>query len=233
MFILRRLTTFALPLVAIATLLPGCARRGGDVPYNPSSFVAPDARPSALTAADYRLSPGDVVNVRVYELENLTGDQTVDATGRITFPLIGAVDADGRTASEFQAAVATKLRQDYLQAPHVVVSLKTAVSRTVTVDGAVEQPGVYAIAPSTTLIQTVALARGVTTNANPKRVVVFRQIGGERRAAAFDLVTIRNGKDPDPQVYPSDVIVVDGSALTENYRTLLRSIPLVGLLARF
>lgn len=222
----------ALPLAA-ALALAGCATRGGDVPYNPVGFTAPDAPPPAASFSEYKLSPGDVVTVRVYELETLSGDQVVDERGRVNLPLIGAVPADGQTIAQFENEVATRLRKDYLQNPHVAATLKTAASRTVTVDGAVKQPGVYAIAPSTTLIQTVALARGTSNDANLRRVVIFRQIGGERRAGAFDLMTIRNGKDPDPAVYPSDVIVVDGSSLTTGYRSLLRSIPLVGLLARF
>lgn len=220
-------------LLAVVAMAPGCATRTGNIAYNQTDFRAPDAPPAAQNMAEYKLSPGDVVSVRVFELETLTGDQTVDQTGRVTFPLIGAVSADGRTTSQFEADIAARLQKDYLQAPHVVVSLKNAVARTVTVDGAVNQPGVYAIAPTTSLIQTVALARGVSRDANPKRVVIFRQIGGVRKAAAFDLVTIRNGKDPDPAIYPSDVIVVDGSNLNAGYRTLLSTIPLLGFITRF
>lgn len=220
-------------LFMLLAVLPGCARRTGDIAYNPSDFRAPDAPPPAQNLSEYKLSPGDVINVRVFELETLTGDQTVDQTGRVTLPLIGAVVADGRTTSQFEADIATRLQKDYLQSPHVVVALKAAVARTVTVDGAVQQPGVYAVAPTTTLIQTIALARGVSRDANPKRVVVFRQIGGVKKAAAFDLVTIRNGKDPDPAIYASDVIVVDGSGLNSAYRTLLSSIPLLGFATRF
>lgn len=220
-------------LLAAMALLSGCATRGGDIPYNPTYFRTPDAPPPAIDLAAYKLSPGDVINVRVYELENLTGDQTVDGTGRITFPLIGAVIADGKTTAQFENDVATLLKAKYLQAPHVVVALKTPVTRTVTVDGAVQQPGVYAIAPTTTLIQTVALAHGLSADSNPRRVIVFRQIDGVRKAAAFDLITIRNGKDADPQIYPSDVIVVDGSSLNEGYRTLLRTIPLLAFISRF
>ena len=230
-----RLMSF-IRLLLVLLIVPGlasCARRGGEVAYNQPNFTAPDAPPAAALLADYALSPGDVINVRVFELETLTGDQTVDVLGRVTFPLIGSIAADGRTTAQLQQDIGAKLRERYLQSPNVVVSLKIPVARTVTVDGAVEKPGVYAIAPATTLIQTIALAQGLTNAANPRRVIIFRTIEGSRRAAAFDMVTIRNGKDPDPRIYPSDVVVVDGSALGENYRLLLRSIPLIGLFARF
>jgi polysaccharide export outer membrane protein len=217
----------------ILSMAAGCSRRGGDIAYNQPNFTMPDAPPAAAMLADYKLSPGDVINVRVFELETLTGDQTVDVMGRVTFPLIGPITADGRTTSQLQNDIASKLRERYLQSPNVVVALKAAVARTVTVDGAVSKPGVYAIAPTTTLIQTIALAQGLSNAANPRRVIVFRTIDGNRRAAAFDMLTIRNGKDPDPRIYPSDVVVVDGSALSDNYRLLLRSIPLIGLFSRF
>lgn len=214
-------------------LLAACATRGGPVAYNQTDFGPPDAMPAAINYADYSLSPGDIVTVRVLELENLTGDQTVDNIGRIVLPLVGPIQADGRTTSQLQTAIADQLRKDYLQNPNVVVTLKSAVARTVTVDGAVDRPGVYAIAPTSSLVQAIALAQGTSNSSNPRRIVIFRQVGGERRAAAFDLVTIRSGKDPDPRIYPNDVIVVDGSGLNEGYRNLLRSIPLVGLLTRF
>jgi len=216
-----------------AALLAGCATRGGNIAYNQPSFGVPDVPVSAASQQDYALSPGDVVNVRVLELENLTGDQTVDGVGRIVMPLIGPVQADGRTTTQLQTAISAQLAKNYLQDPHVVVTLKAAVARTVTVDGSVRKPGVYAIAPSSTLLQTIALANGLDNNANPRRTVIFRQINGERHGAAFDLMTIRKGKDPDPRVYPDDVIVVDGSTLNEGYRNILRSLPLAGFLLRF
>lgn len=212
-----------------ALVLSACATRGGPIGYNPTDFHAPDPTPVTL-ADDYKLSPGDEVTVQVYELHDLSGDRTVDSTGRVDMPLIGPVPANDLTTRQLGAAIAAKLQEKYLQSPHVSVSLKTAVARTVTIDGSVHTPGVYNISPQTTLIQAIALARGLGPYANPKRVVVFRQINGVRKAGAFDLTTIRKGADPDPLVYPNDVIVVDGSNLSQQYRTVLQSIPLAGFL---
>ncbi len=217
--------------IALAALsLAACTTRSNDLTYNPTDFVAPDPVAPALNNPAYKLSPGDIINVRVFELESVSGDQSVDGNGRVNMPLIGPVAADGKTTDQFGADVARQLGEKYLQSPHVVVTLKAAASRVVTVDGAVEQPGVYPITTNTTLIQTIAMARGASEQANIKRVVIFRQIQGQRKAAAFDLTTIRRGTDPDPTVYPNDVIVVDGTNLAANYRTLLRSVPLLGFL---
>ena len=70
---------------------------------------------------------------------------------------------------------------------------------------------------------------GLAEFANPKTVVVFRQVDGKRMAAAFDLTTIRKGEDPDPQVYRGDIIVVDGSNTKRAWRDVIQSVPLLGL----
>ena len=72
-----------------------------------------------------------------------------------------------------------------------------------------------------TLMQAIALAEGTDEMANAHRVAIFRTIDGVRRAAAFDLVTIRKGQDKDPQVYSGDIVIVDGSAIKEVEKKLL------------
>jgi polysaccharide export outer membrane protein len=83
------------------------------------------------------------------------------------------------------------------------------------------------------LIQAIAAAGGPTENANPRRVAIFRQIGGQRQAAAFDLTDIRRGQAADPQVYAGDIIVVDGSATKEAQRQILNSLPILSIFRPF
>jgi polysaccharide export outer membrane protein len=97
----------------------------------------------------------------------------------------------------------------------------------VTVDGAVNQAGQYPIAGPMTLIQAVALARGTSDDANSRRVAVFRTIGGQRQAAAFDLTAIRRGEASDPKIYPGDIVVVDGSKIKAAQKQIFQSFPLL------
>lgn len=219
-------------LCLVASSLSGCTTRGGAISYDSKSFVAPD-KPVSLQALDHRIAPGDVLTVTVYQVDNLSGDRTVDEAGRIGMPLIGTIDVTGKTTDELRELIAGRLSEKYLRAPQVTVSLKTIAQDTVTVDGAVTQPGLYSIQPNTTLIQAIALARGPSQGANEKRVVVFRQINGQRQAAAFDLNTIRHGKDADPRIYGDDVIVVDGSGVKSAFRTVIQSIPLLTIFRPF
>jgi polysaccharide export outer membrane protein len=219
-------------VIAVAT--NGCgAHRDERLNYNPANFATPDALPVTDALVTYRMGPGDVINVSVFNVAALSGEQQVDAAGNITMPLIGAVPAAGKSTDELSKDLAVRLGEKYLQQPQVTVSMKTAVSKTVTIDGSVATPGLYAVVDKTTLLKSIAMAHGTAEGANPKKVVVFRQIQGQRTAAAFDLTTIRDGIDPDPAIYPNDVIVVDGKRISEAWRTVLQAVPLVGLFARF
>ena len=80
-----------------------------------------------------------------------------------------------------------------------------------------------------TLLQAIALSGGPTDNADPRRVIIFRQIEGKRNAAGFDLRAIREGKAEDPVVYGNDIVVVDGSEARRRYGEFLRSVPLLAL----
>ena len=98
-----------------------------------------------------------------------------------------------------------------------------------TVDGAVREGGSFNVAGPISLIQAVAMAKGTSEDANARRVAVFRTIGGQRQAAAFDLTAIRRGQSPDPQIYPGDIVVVDGSSVKATQKAILQSIPLLSI----
>lgn len=219
--------------VAAALLLSGCAGRGGSVPYDAKSFGRPDA-PSVITQpANYRIGPLDTLTIAVFRVPDLSGDVQLNESGRFTLPLIGEIEASGKTTDELAAYLKGRLSQRFLQDPEVQVMVKSSISQKVTVEGAVAQPGIFPIAGKTSLLQAVALARGTNEEANPRRVVIFRQIDGKRQAAAFDLVSIRRGEMNDPEIYGNDIVVVDGSKTRSMFNDVLRSIPAVAIFRPF
>ena len=229
---LKRIAAPVLALGAIATI-SGCApQRGGSVPYDVKNFGAPDA-PTIDATQVYRVGPGDVLSVTVYRVPNLSGDLQVDTLGAITMPLIGAVPVQGRSSAEIAQDLTKRLGDKYLQSPEIQVVVKESQSQRVTVDGAVTQPGIYPIQGNTSLVQAIAMARGPNDDSNPRRVVVFRTINGQRMAAAFDLVDIRHGEQPDPVIFGSDVIIVDGSKARQRFRDILSTVPLIALFRPF
>jgi polysaccharide biosynthesis/export protein len=214
--------------VAATLALTACAdTRGGSIPYN-VSLGTPDAPKTAALESDYRIAPADKLAIKVLRSDELTGDYQVDLSGRISMPLIGEVAAANLTTQQLDDKITELLSQKYFEHPDVSVGIKESALRSITVDGAVNAAGAFPVAGQMTLIQAVALARGTTDDANARRVAIFRTIGGQRQAAAFDLTAIRHGQAPDPQIYPGDIVVVDGSSVKMGFKRLVQAIPVLG-----
>jgi polysaccharide export outer membrane protein len=225
-----RVSIMMLPAAASLALTACADTRGGSIPYN-VALGAPDRPRIAALESDYRISPADKLNIKVLKSDELTGDYQVDLTGHISMPLIGEVAAADLTTTQLDQKITELLSQKYFEHPDVSVGVKESALRTVTVDGAVREGGAFPVAGTMTLIQAVALAKGTTEDANARRVAIFRTIGGQRQAAAFDLAAIRHGEAPDPQVYPGDIIVVDGSGVKAAFKRIIQAIPALGTFA--
>ncbi len=134
----------------------------------------------------------------------------VNSRGFISLPLIGMVQAAGLTSEQLEASLAEKLAKNYLQDPQVSVFVKEYTSQRVTVEGAVKKPGVYPIKGRTTLLQTLAIAEGLTSVADPNEIKVFRPDPqtGTRSTLTFDLEKIRIGELRDPDVRNDDIVQV-------------------------
>ncbi|HEX8580069.1 MAG TPA: polysaccharide biosynthesis/export family protein [Allosphingosinicella sp.] len=223
---------FAL-LAGAALIAAGCTdKRGGSIPYE-TQLAMPDA--PSLTALDtsYRIAPLDTLKVTVFQVPDLSGQFDVDLTGNIAMPLVGNIRAVDLTTDELDARITQALGQRYLQNPDVSVGITKSTTRQVTVDGSVRSPGMFPVNGTQTLMQVVARAGGTDENSNPRRVAVFRQIQGQRMAAAFDLTDIRRGKAEDPRIYSGDIVVVDGSKVKETQRQILTNLPILSIFRPF
>jgi polysaccharide export outer membrane protein len=214
------------PVAVGAVSLPNVGAAG---PVGAVGPVAAVASPGA--GDDYRIAPLDVLEISVFQVPDLGGTVQVSASGDIDMPLIGAVPASGKTLSELKAELTKDLGDKYLQAPDVSVSIKDAMSQRITVEGAVNKPGVYPTSGPTTLMQVVALAGGLAEIADPNGVVVFRDVGGKRKAAVFNYKAIRAGKADDPVIAGGDVVAVDESGLKSALRNVRASLPIFGMFA--
>lgn len=225
----RRVQVCAL-LVACA-LVAGCERRGGKIPYDPPGFAAPTAPSSAAVEAyDVPLGPLDVVRVNVFRVPELSGDYQLDARGNVDLPLIGQVKARDLSIEDFSRQLEQRYGAQYINNPDITVRLLNTNQLNITIEGAVNAPGMYPLTGRTTLLGAIAMSRGTLLfDSNPKRVAIFRKQDGKTVAAAFDLIAIRHGKMADPIVYPGDTVVVDGSSIRSLYRDLLQTIPLIAV----
>lgn len=214
----------------MAALCAGCSgmHAADDLPHGTAAYsVMPPPDPSMPMAA-YKIGPLDVLKVTVFQEQDLSFEQTqVDASGNLSFPLIGAVKAAGETATQLSNDIANRLARKYLVNPQVSVSVVSSVSQNVTVEGDVKQPGVYAISGTETLLTALAQAQSPTDVAKLDQVVIFRNIDGRRAGAVFDAKAIREGSVPDPQVLGGDVIVVGFDQVKGAFRDVFKAVPLL------
>jgi polysaccharide export outer membrane protein len=153
----------------------------------------------------------------------------VDGRGNINMPLVGAIAAAGRTTTELSAAIAASLANRYLKNPRVTVAVASSAPEKITVQGQVNEAGVFEVRGKTSLLQAIALARGETKLASTREVAVFRTLNGQRAGALFDIDQIRRGAAPDPELAPNDVVIVGHSRAKEAWQNLMSVNPLYGV----
>lgn len=219
-------------LAGLALMLTACAGGVGLDENSKAVSVAgqlpkPDALSPATDFASYRIGPLDEIEITVFNAPELKSEGAVDTAGNFSMPIVGSVDAGGKTPSEVADLVTGKLRGRYIKNPQVAVSIKKVVSRTVTVDGSVREPGVYPVPGRMTLQQAVATARGASEAADINKVVVFRTVNGQKMAAMFSLKDIRSGRYADPDIYGNDIVVVGESSARRFFKNATMSFPLL------
>lgn len=225
--------------MVLTCLLAACSSGGGvrDSVAPTSTLQAPDTTSASGAykgATDYRIGAQDLLSISVFGVEELDKDVRVNSNGQISLPLIGGVMAGGRTIPELESDLATKYAAGYLQKPQVTVFVKEFTSQRITVEGAVNKPGIFPITGRTTLLQAIAMSEGVDDKtADLAGIIVMRQVGGKKQAAVFDLRQVRKGNIEDPQLYGDDVIVVEQSGSKTAFRRFIESVPAIGIFRFF
>jgi polysaccharide export outer membrane protein len=165
-----------------------------------------------LASRDYRIGPDDLLEVQVFGVDSLTRSVRVNSRGFISLPLIGNLQVGGLTAQQAEALVVSKLAESYLQDPQVSLFIKEYTSQRVTIEGAVNRPGVYPLHGTTTLLQALAVAGGQGSLSDMSQVMLFRSdTSGRRETLVYDVERIRGGEMSDPEVLNEDLIVVKRS----------------------
>jgi polysaccharide export outer membrane protein len=180
--------------------------------------LAPEVRP-------YLIGPFDKLRIEVFGIADLSRDVQADSSGQISFPLLGVLNASGKTPQELGQEITSRLRAQHVRDPQVTVNLTEGVGQMVTVEGQVHQPGQYPIVGRMTLVRAIATARGTTEFARQGNVLIFRRSGGQQLVGLYNLAAIRQGLYPDPEIYPNDVIVVDESRARRLFQNLLQLAP--------
>ncbi len=184
--------------------------------------------------AEYVLRPADRLSISVFREEDLSlQDVPVSAEGRVSFPLVGTLEVAGLTPLELEAELEERLGASYLRNPDVTVNVLDYASHLVTVDGQVEEPGVYPFAPGTRLSGGISLAKGPTRVANTALIAVFRQTEEGVQVAKFDYAAVRAGTMLDPVLMPGDRIVIGTNGLSQFWQDFLGAIPVFALFTSY
>jgi polysaccharide export outer membrane protein len=216
-----------------AALLGGC---GGKVPLrstselkvvNDAALPAPVRTDLIAQGRESLIGPLDTIGVDVFNVPELSREVQVDPGGSITLPLVGTVDARGKTSVELARAIEAALRGRFVRDPQVTVNVKSSVSQVVSVDGQVAEPGLYPVTNQMTLGRAIASAKGLSEFAKLDDVVILRTVNGQRMAGLYNMTAIRRGLYADPPVYPNDMIVVGDSPARRLFKDFVSVTPLL------
>lgn len=157
----------------------------------------------------FRLGAGDVLNVFIWKHKELSILVTVRPDGKINYPLIGEIEARGLTLGELEERINKQLKQ-HIQDPQVTVILEATHSFRIFVLGEVMQPGVFDLKGPVTVIQALAMARGLTTFASRSKIFIENpgRIGEQR--IAFNYAKFLQGDDTSQNIVlrPGDTVIV-------------------------
>jgi len=179
-----------LPAIALAISL-ACAspQQQPAPPAAPPPAKASPATPTAKVLAspfampptsdqDYSIGAQDVLEIREYQLKDLDVTRRVDNDGSVTLPLLGKVMVGGLNPQQAEDSIAQLLRErDLVKSPQVTVNIKEYVSRRVSIQGAVDKPGLYPMLGPKTLLEMIGEAGGLNDRAG-KRIIVQRPYAG-------------------------------------------------------
>lgn len=189
-------------------------------------FVLPLLTVQAL-AQDYRLKPGDVLQIEVLEDATLNRTAIVLPDGQISLPLVGSVPAAGRSLAQVQGDLATQLSGSFATPPTVYVTLSALAERLPPVEprtidvfvvGAANAPGQLEMEPGSTVLQAVAQAGGMSPFAAKKRIQVRRtDKNGNEKTYRLNYEAIEQGEGAGGamRVVDGDVIIIPQRKLFE------------------
>jgi polysaccharide biosynthesis/export protein len=157
----------------------------------------------------YLLGPEDALEVSVWKEPELTRQLVVRPDGKITYPLIGEVQAAGRTVKQLQEEILTRLGK-YVTDAHVTVILLKAQNYKVYVTGKVHKPGEFVIGKPVNVMQAISMAGGLTPFASPGSITVLRSLGGKEEVYPFNYKEVARGQflEQNRTLIPGDVVVV-------------------------
>lgn len=164
---------------------------------------------------EYRINPGDELEIYVWGEERLQRVVKVLPDGTFSFPLVGQVNALNRLPSDIEALVSQGLRSQYRdQVPQVTVSVKSPAGLQFVVAGKVRQPGLFTPGRYVNVLEAVSMAGGPAEFADLGKIVIVRKQGGRLISMRVELSSVLKGNPSNedlarlPQIESGDSVIV-------------------------
>lgn len=173
------------------------------------SMIMPASLAAAPPAEAYLIEPGDVLEISVWREEDLTKPVIVRPDGGLSFPLVGNVQASGKSIEQLQNEVAEKLKK-YIPDPSVTVAVQQLSGNKVYVIGKVNRPGEFPVTRNVDVVQALSMAGGMTPYAASNKIRILRRNGGKQTAIPFAYGDIEKGESLEQNIIlkAGDVVVV-------------------------
>lgn len=206
----RTAITLLLAPVLFCTAAYAAAQHRSAAAPSQSRAAVNAATPPASHQGTYVIGDGDLLAINVWNEPDFKQSLPVRSDGRITLPLIGSLRAAGRTPTQLQDAIATKL-EAYIHHPDVAVMVLKINSRKFNILGRVAKPGSYPLTGHMTVLDAIAQAGGFTAFAKQGRIYVLRKnSNGKETRLRFNYKQVIKGKHTNQNIplKPQDTVVV-------------------------
>jgi polysaccharide export outer membrane protein len=164
---------------------------------------------NAAQEAAYSVQPGDTLRVSVWKEPDLTGPVLVTPDGAFSFPLVGQVDARGKSVTALQQIIVDRLKK-YISDPVVTIAVQEIKGNKVYVIGQVTRPGEFIVNPRVDVMQALSMAGGTTAFASLGNITIIRRTDSVQRTFPFDYTSAVKGRNLEQNIelQSGDVVVV-------------------------
>jgi len=166
--------------------------------------------PPTSSADSYVIGTNDILAINVWKEPDISRSLPVRSDGKISLPLVGELQASGRTPRQLEIEI-TKRLENYISEPEVTVIVTDSKSQKVNILGMVVRPGEYLLTGSTTVLDAIAMAGGFKDFAKQKSVYVLRHApDGTEKRIPFNYKEVIKGKNPEQNIalQAGDTVVV-------------------------
>jgi polysaccharide biosynthesis/export protein len=214
---MRRATRlFFVGMFAILTV--GSGMTGGDAAFAQVAALGDlEGSLSPFSGPAYRVNSGDQLEISVWREDELQREVMVLPDGTISFPLIGTIKAAGKTATEIEQEISSKLKGNFVDGdvPDVTVAVASTSGLQFSVIGKVRSPGIFTPGRYVTLLEALSFSGGVTEFASLSNIVLVRKSGEILTVVPVNLSNVLRSKSVSaedvvalPMIRSGDTIIV-------------------------